>query len=279
VVDVDSPGSDVKTGENDGDDRTNSEFTHLGPVTIDDFDRPDLVLPFDFGSPSQWERDFSSNSQAGTHSLTNIPTAGLGATADLILRIHVDNPSTMSCTARVDTSMPFEFFLVIDNGNQLNTYHKVQQGRVTILIGIVPGDHTVVFRVKNNEFNPGVERVVSGFGTGRVWLDECEVRSTGGLVTEKGELKVQDELSEEILSDTATVTTDASSPKEDGSTFTTKLDPTPEKNDLLDPTVTFTNSTTSVDILDGEVTADLPTMTAICECHLQVYRYACFFVF
>ena len=187
MVDVDSPGSDVKTGENDGGDRTNSEFTHLGPVTIDDFDRPDLVLPFDFGSPSQWERDFSSNSQAGTHSLTNILTAGLGATADLILRIHVDNPSTMSCTARVDTSMPFELFIVMVNGVQRNMYHQMQEGWVTISTSIGLGDHTVVFRVMNAEFNHGMERGVSGFGTGRVWLDDCAVSSYMGLVTEKGE--------------------------------------------------------------------------------------------
>merc|ERR1712087_235464 len=69
------------------------------------------------------------------------------------------------------------------NDEQRKTYYMVQQELVTISTVIGPGEHTVVFRVENAEFDPGVERVVSQFGTGRVRLDDCEVSNNVGLVT------------------------------------------------------------------------------------------------
>merc|ERR1739845_96770 len=151
----------------------NSEFTYLAPVTIDDFAGPDLVLPFDFGSPPQWELE------ASTHSLTNKPIAGLGATTDLTLRIHVvETSSTIRCTARVETSMPFELFMSIVNGEQRNAFDRVHQGVLVVSTIISQGENTVVFRIENAEFDSGLERIDGDqFGTGRVWLEQCEISS------------------------------------------------------------------------------------------------------
>ena len=178
AVDVDAQNSEVETGG----------FTNLGPVTIDDFERPELVLPFDFGSPPQWKleknhknqenkKNGSPNLQSGLYSLTNIPVHGLGATADLTLKFHVDSPSKLLCTAHINTGMPFETFVLLVNGENRNTYFQAKQELVKIETGFGPGKHTVVFRVMNSEFDPGTERVVSLFGTGKVRLDVCEVRS------------------------------------------------------------------------------------------------------
>jgi len=178
VLNVDLQVTDVNTGEND--------FINLGPVTIDDFSG-DPVLPFDFGSPPQWELEASPNPRSGSHShsLTNIPIDGLGATADLTLRIHVDDPSKLSCTAHVDTGMPFELFMFLVNGEQRKVYYRVEQELVTIAANLNPGEHTVVFRVMNAEFDPGMEREVSQFGTGRVGLYGCSVSSEASFSTEK----------------------------------------------------------------------------------------------
>merc|ERR1712176_1561827 len=125
-----------------------------------DFAGPDLVLPFDFGSPPQWELE------ASTHSLTNKPIAGLGATADLTLQI------------RVETSMPFELFVLIVNGEQRNSFDRVHQGVLVVSTTISQGENTVVFRIKNAAFDSGMKRIDGDqFGTGRVWLEECEISS------------------------------------------------------------------------------------------------------
>merc|ERR1711957_599849 len=90
----------------------------------------------------------------------------------------------MGCTAHVNTSMPFETFMLMVNGEQRQTYYMKQKELVTITTGIGPGDHTIVFRVKNAEFDSEMKRMVSQFGTGRIWLDDCAISSTDGLAQE-----------------------------------------------------------------------------------------------
>merc|ERR1712192_291843 len=93
------------------------------------------------------------------------------------LKIHVDSPSRLLCNAHIDIRMPFEMFMLVVNGETLNTYYMGHQELVTLSTGIGPGKHTVVFRIKNNDFDPRMERDVSHFGTGKVRLEDCEVRS------------------------------------------------------------------------------------------------------
>merc|ERR1712194_237196 len=98
---------------------------------------------------------------------------------------HVDDPSKLSCTAHVDTGMPFELFMFLVNGEQRKVYYRVEQELVTIAANLNPGEHTVVFRVMNVEFDPGMEREVSQFGTGRVGLYGCSISSEASFSTEK----------------------------------------------------------------------------------------------
>ena len=178
VVDVDAQGT--VSAEDD--------FINLGPVTIDDFSGPDLILPFDVGSPPQWELE------VGSQSLTNIPVDGLSATADLTLRFHVDSPSRLSCTVHVNTSMPFDMFMLMVNGDQQKTYYMGHQELVTVSTGFGPGKHTVVFRVMNSQFDPPeMDRVINQFGTGRVRLHDCEISSVLDFVTEKSKLSTKGE--------------------------------------------------------------------------------------
>jgi len=114
------------------------------------------------------------------HALTNIPVVGLNATADLTLRIHVDDPSTITCTARIDTSLPFERFMLIVNGEQRNVYPQVHQGLAIVETSIDTGNSTVVFRVMNAGFISELERDDGNFGSGKVWLDECQISSMTG---------------------------------------------------------------------------------------------------
>lgn len=165
-------------GEDGGGD---DEFVSLGPRTIDNFEGNVRGLPFDFGSPNnpQWTLN-ATVSRSGTQSITNIPMDGLGATADLTLKISVAHPSRLQCEVMIDTSMPYELFYLEVNGVRRNTYHKPDQRRwFTLLTGLEPGKNKIVFRVENADFENGIpERVKERFGTGRVWLDDCEVSST-----------------------------------------------------------------------------------------------------
>mmetsp|Transcript_21488 Transcript_21488/g.45922 ORF Transcript_21488/g.45922 Transcript_21488/m.45922 type:complete len:821 (-) Transcript_21488:312-2774(-) len=161
----------------DGTDGDGPEFAPLGPRTIDDFDGPARGLPFDFGDPRQWTLE-AIRSRSGSYSVTNIPSSELGAKADLTLKISVSQPSTVSCMAIVDTSMPYELFYLEIDGQQRNTYHQPERemGWVQILTGLAPGEHTVVFRVENVDFVNGLGATrIEHFGSGRVWLDDCQV--------------------------------------------------------------------------------------------------------
>merc|ERR1711933_551247 len=87
------------------------------------------------------------------------------------------NPSTIRCTARIDTSMPFELFTVIVNGEQQNIYRQVHRGLAIVITSIDAGNSTVVFRVMNAEVIYELERDDGDFGSGKVWLDECKISS------------------------------------------------------------------------------------------------------
>ena len=73
--------------------------------------------------------------------------------------------------------MPLEYFSLWINGQQRNTYHTKMDGWLNVVTGIMPGENTIVFRVENAAYDVevGPYRVASTFGTGRVWLDDCEV--------------------------------------------------------------------------------------------------------
>eukprot|EP00571_Detonula_confervacea_P010462 CAMPEP_0172304948 /NCGR_PEP_ID=MMETSP1058-20130122/6286_1 /TAXON_ID=83371 /ORGANISM="Detonula confervacea, Strain CCMP 353" /LENGTH=800 /DNA_ID=CAMNT_0013016355 /DNA_START=32 /DNA_END=2431 /DNA_ORIENTATION=- len=150
-----------------------SEFTVLDDLGgMENFDNETLVLPFDLGTPPQWERD-TVVSFSGTHALTNIPAIGLGATSELTLKINVAARSTFQCYAKIDTSMPYDNFSLSINGQQRNTYYQ-REIRMIITQSLDVGDNTIVFKVTNNNVELpqamlGGNRVVEVFGTGRVW--------------------------------------------------------------------------------------------------------------
>ena len=160
---------------------TNSAgFYVLDKITTENFDESDLTLPFDFGTPAQWKQD-DTQSHSGTHSITNVPVNNeTNVMSDLTLKVNVQYPSTITCMAKIDTSMPYDYFALHINGEQRNSYHQRIDEWITVVTSLMPGDNTVVYRVQHSGAQLPAdypERDVSLQGVGQVWLDDCEVTS------------------------------------------------------------------------------------------------------
>lgn len=160
-----------------------SEFIPISSYTTDDFDSSlsQLTIPFDL-SNQQWEIT-STKSHSGVHSITNTHNATSGKaadTAELILKINLPAPTTISCMALIDTSMPFDYFTLVINGHQRNTYHQHHgEEWMRVLTGLDSGENTIVFRVENGGEGVGfLDRDYDHFGSGSVYLDDCEIGAT-----------------------------------------------------------------------------------------------------
>lgn len=166
-------------------------------------------LPWDFGSPPQWQIDpnmsvspidhhpilewdahwleepYNTERVSFTdHSITNIPAVGLGSYSDLTLKISVPEWASLRCLAHIDTAMPFENFSLIVNGmRRRQWFHGGDDSRydgwVEILTGFHKGDVTIVFRVQNTDHYAHFDRNggYGDYGTGHVWLDQCQIVS------------------------------------------------------------------------------------------------------
>jgi len=180
LVDVHASSTNGGDGDGDGDgDDANSEYTTLGSRTLDDFDGEERGLPFDFGTPvAQWTLD-DTVSYSGTSSITNIPFSNsTTTTADLTLKISVGpGPYTVRCMALVDISMPYDSFYLEVNGQKRNSYFQRMENWFPLVTGFGPGENTLVFRVEDPNIDHQLvgEREEANFGTGRVWLDDCDV--------------------------------------------------------------------------------------------------------
>jgi hypothetical protein len=152
-------------------------FTPASEYMVDSFETAERSLPFDFGSTAMWELTTEEH-HSGSHSLVNVPVDVLGAISSAQLKMHLTEGSTISCMAKIQTSMPYEYFALFVNGQQRNTYAQVIGGWIPVITGLGPGDNTIQFSVVNNsqEHYMGEERT-SHFGTGRVYLDDCEIKA------------------------------------------------------------------------------------------------------
>jgi len=166
---------------NEGASSTDEYHTFLGPRTIEDFDGAIQGLPFQFHG---WTYDTTTH-RSSSFSATNIPSTRPGASTDLTLKVRVTSPTMISCMGKIDTSMPFEIFTMLVNGQQRNTYYEpvMRMGEeeeqwIEILTGLGPGENIVTFRVQNSgRYDASAMERVGVFGTGRVWLDDCAVSS------------------------------------------------------------------------------------------------------
>jgi len=154
---------------------TSNGFTILDKVTIEDFEGESQSLPFE----TQWSLD-DTYSYSGTHSITNSLVDETSITSDLTLKIYVSDPSTVSCMAKIDIAMPYDYFALHINGDQRNSYHSKIDEWMPVITSIPPGENTIVFRVQHSNFDlpedyPEREAVLHGVG--QVWLDDCEVAS------------------------------------------------------------------------------------------------------
>jgi len=75
--------------------------------------------------------------------------------------------------------MPWELFYVEVNGEQRNTYYQPSGEWISLVTGFNAGNNDIKFMVKNNDFFVGAPRNGPEDGSGRVWLDDCEIIPTG----------------------------------------------------------------------------------------------------
>jgi len=71
--------------------------------------------------------------------------------------------------------MPFDSFEYLIDGEKRAVMTSNKPGWTSVVTGVSPGEHTVVFRVKNADMVPPIPRVEDRFGTGFVWLDMCMI--------------------------------------------------------------------------------------------------------
>jgi len=135
-------------------------------------------IPWNYGNPKQWVLD-SSKKYSGSKSLVSIKPEGLGETSMLSLRITTTKWSILQCKIWVDTAMPWELFYVEVNGEQRNTYYQPSGEWISLVTGFNAGNNDIKFMVKNNDFFVGAPRNGPEDGSGRVWLDDCEIIPTG----------------------------------------------------------------------------------------------------
>ena len=113
--------------------------------------------------------------------MTNIKLVGNppGANADLTLRLIVPDKAMLSCWAKIDVSMPFEYFALIVDGEKRKSFHFPHPSGdcVELMTGFGPGEHEIIFRVQNGEVDPGFSRQSGDYGSGQVWLDDCKIVS------------------------------------------------------------------------------------------------------
>jgi hypothetical protein len=177
IAEEEEEASDFPSGEN----TDVEEFTFT--LIEDDILTADITsLPWDYGSPPMWQIDHNETMYIGadTPTITNIPQSSPGATADLTLRIHVDSWATIRCHSKIKTSMPWDVFVFLVDGEVRYNQYYPDESTITqpLMTGIESGDHTIVFRVENSNFDHGMDREKYGntYGSGRVWLDHCDIR-------------------------------------------------------------------------------------------------------
>lgn len=135
-------------------------------------------IPWVVTDPPQWIIDDTVKNE-GQSSLRNVAPVGLGASSDLTLHVKLTTTMLINCRAKIDVGMPFDMFqLVVDGTPRMILVQPVEKKWITIATGIPPGDHTIQFRVINNDLEIPIPRTEKPYGTGFVWLDQCSLLPT-----------------------------------------------------------------------------------------------------
>jgi hypothetical protein len=131
---------------------------------------------WNLGNPQQWFID-DTVSYAGTRSITNVPTNIPSGQAELSLQVDIVKTSLLQCKALVKTSMPFDSFYIVVNGDRSNTHYtdNAENTWVHVTATLKSGKNLIQFVVANSHFMPPIERDPVDYGTGSVWLDECVI--------------------------------------------------------------------------------------------------------
>lgn len=134
---------------------------------------------WNLGNPQQWFID-DTVSYAGTRSITNVPTNIPSGQAELSLQVDIVKTSLLQCKALVKTSMPFDSFYIVVNGDRSNTHYtdNAENTWVHVTATLKSGKNLIQFVVANSHFMPPIERDPVDYGTGSVWLDECVIHDS-----------------------------------------------------------------------------------------------------
>eukprot|EP00578_Thalassiosira_sp_NH16_P026166 CAMPEP_0181098622 /NCGR_PEP_ID=MMETSP1071-20121207/12224_1 /TAXON_ID=35127 /ORGANISM="Thalassiosira sp., Strain NH16" /LENGTH=1253 /DNA_ID=CAMNT_0023181229 /DNA_START=92 /DNA_END=3850 /DNA_ORIENTATION=+ len=171
-----APAAGLSAGERDDTGRPPEEDEGEEEFFLVESDILDIDgLPWDYGgSPTQPEWHIDRDTWPTT-TITNVDITRFhpGATTDLTLRLHLPQLSTLRCRARIETDMPFDYFIIFVDGEMRRVYYHEIDRFEPLTVGLLEGDRTVVFRVENGDINPEFNRDEHGgeHGSGRVWLD------------------------------------------------------------------------------------------------------------
>lgn len=164
--------NEANQSDDEGDQGTGSDFVK-NDGGMDDFEGGGTI-PWILGNPPEWKIE-DTMAFSGTHSITNIPSTGLSAASTLTSKIDTSVALTLACKVYVDISMPFDRFSFHVNGVTRNVFYKPEDNWITLTSGIAPGSNTIEFTVTNGDMDPGFDRGNVLYGTGRVWVDSCNI--------------------------------------------------------------------------------------------------------
>ena len=146
----------------------------------DDFEGGGTLTWSDY--EGKWRID-DTTAFSGKHSITNIPSSEVMTSTSLTLTVSVPSTSTFKCQMLIDTGMPFDRFSLYVNDELRDNFFTRIPNWTPLVFVVDAGDNVVEFQVNNGAHFPAeINRAeqAAEYGTGRVWLDQCEVLKMGG---------------------------------------------------------------------------------------------------
>jgi len=156
-----------------------------GPRTIIDFEGGAMAYIDILAESPGWTMS-SDHAYAGDSSMTNVvDDESWGTQSDLVLKVDLANPSTITFRAMIDVGQGYETFALFVDGQQRNTYGQRITGAdaeptwLPVTTSLPPGRHVLSMSVvKAPERPESWPRDLKSEGTGSVWVDEIEIFDT-----------------------------------------------------------------------------------------------------
>jgi len=156
-----------------------SKVAEIGTAYVDDVTiLPNIEDGFETGNFSylHWDANEGwgvdgSNPDEGGFSAHFSGTLDIGTTRSLTVSVSSVNGALFSVRINADIGMPYDQFLIYYDDDPIQGYPRRTGEYITYSNTILPGDHTISFRVSKPPFEAPNPRDEETDGTGEVWLD------------------------------------------------------------------------------------------------------------